>query len=364
MNCPKCGDYNPNGTIICGNCGCSINEEVKSDRDLSFQYEMDGNRLYFAKRYTEALEFYLKAAELGNKSTYQRLGDLYYSGEGTAVDYKEAAKWYHTAIDAHSVTGSAYENLATMYRYGMGVEQNIDRAIEFYRWAITLHKSCYEFYKPSSLSADIVMESAEALGRIYETAPEGVKSNNMALEYYEKAAEMNSESATVYEKLGLSYGKGVGRPINYEKAFKFCKNAIEYGCENGEVYFIAAELYQNGKGGEENEFFAKRYYQNAVNLGYEPAEKALEALLQKMQKERAELQAGLAWAQEIAARSEKPFNDKDEWRRRQTRTCPRCGKNSGHPLNELGKKASIGFWGFASRKWGKSYECDCCGYMW
>ena len=69
-------------------------------------------------------------------------------------------------------------------------------------------------------------------------------------------------------------------------------------------------------------------------------------------------------AQERKLKQEQHAREKEEWRQRLTRTCPRCGRHTGHPINEFEKKLSISFWGFASSKWGKSYKCDCCKYMW
>lgn len=353
MNCPKCGDYNPSGTVFCGNCGCSMAEHSVDPTKGKIQYFTEGLILSGGEKYCEALDCFLKSAELGYSGAYIEVGNIYYYGKGVATDYHEALKWYQKAAD--ELESEAYEKLAEIYHYGKGVDKDLVKATGYYNRAIEYYKNCLE-----SSSA----EQAEKLGNIYEKAPEGIRSYNMALQCYEVAASVGSENATIYEKLGLAYGKGVGRPINCEKAFTFCKKAIEYGCENGEVYFIAAELYQNGKGGERNKYFSRSYYQKAVDLGHTAAATALEQLQLKMQKEREESKAALSEIQARAAASESVLPEKEEWRRRLTRTCPRCGKHSGHPLSELGKKASIGFWGFASRKWGKSYECDCCGYMW
>lgn len=359
MNCPKCGEYNPIGTVICGNCGSSMSahsEDMLGDAvSLFVRGQMYGSN----KEYNKALSYFLKSAEMGYSGAYREIGDIYYYGYGVTVDYFEAAKWYQKAVDEYEAFGSTYENLAVMYRYGKGVAEDFNKSLRFYRLAI-------EFYKTPSLFSDTIsLESAEALGSLYESAPDGIRSFNLSIQYYEQAAELDSENPTIYTKLGMAYGKGIGRPINYEKAFRFYKKAVEYGCEDGEVYFNLAELYQNGKGGDTNEYYARDYYKKAITLGYKQAEASLEELLQRMQKEREERQAALAQLQARLAESEanRP-SEQEEWRRRLTRTCPRCGRNSGHPIGEFEKKASIGFWGFASRMWGKSYKCDVCDYRW
>lgn len=343
MNCPRCGKDNPYGTAICGHCGFSIADHKKKQE----QYYHLGEEFRKENKYLAAIEAYTTAARLGSSVSLLRLGDIYYQGSGVDVNYQEAAKYYILALKQ----GHSYANgrLAKMYQYGHGFEQ------DYYK-AIALYKKSIEWMDTSA---------AENLGILYETAPDGLRSYNLAIMCYEKAVQMNSENGTIYGKLGHAYGKGIGRPINFEKAFQFYNKAIELGCNDGEVYFNLAELYREGKGGSQNEYFAKDYYKKAVGLGYKQAEAALEALLQKMQRDREESKAALARLQAMVAENEARMPSVEEERRnRLTRNCPRCGHKSGHPINEFEKKASIGFWGFASSKWGKSYKCDACGYMW
>ena len=44
--------------------------------------------------------------------------------------------------------------------------------------------------------------------------------------------------------------------------------------------------------------------------------------------------------------------------------CPNCGRNAGHPIGVIGKSVSVGAFGLASNKIGKTYKCENCGYMW
>lgn len=358
MNCPKCGEYNPNGTLFCGNCRCSLSGYAETTPKDKISYYTEGTMFYSDGQYDKALAYFLKSVELGYDGAYCDIGDIYNYGKGVAVDYYEAAKWYQKAIDENAATGDTYEKLATMYRYGKGVDANIDKAINLYEWAIKLHKHSYEFYKPSSSMRDIAMKAAEALGRIYETAPDGIKSYNSALQYYEQAVDLGSEDVAICEQLGLAYAKGIGRPIDYKKAAHFLRIAINHTSANGEVYYLAADLYHHGKGVDENDSIAKMYYRKAVERGYKQAEAGYNEIVAIQQKRKAALDATLAKLD-----ANKP-DEKEEWRRRLTRTCPRCGRNSGHPIGEFEKKASIGFWGFGSRLWGKSYKCDCCDYRW
>ena len=45
-------------------------------------------------------------------------------------------------------------------------------------------------------------------------------------------------------------------------------------------------------------------------------------------------------------------------------TCPNCKHRAGYPISTVSKSMSIGAFGLASNKIGKSYKCENCGYMW
>ena len=45
-------------------------------------------------------------------------------------------------------------------------------------------------------------------------------------------------------------------------------------------------------------------------------------------------------------------------------TCPNCGAKAGHKIGAISKGISIGVFGIASDKVGKTYKCEKCGYLW
>ena len=49
--------------------------------------------------YSEAVKWYRKAAEQGNKQAQYNLGVCYESGRGVPQDYSEAVKWYRKAAE-------------------------------------------------------------------------------------------------------------------------------------------------------------------------------------------------------------------------------------------------------------------------
>lgn len=354
MNCPKCGEYNPDGTVICGNCRCSLSGHLQPKAKDKISYYTEGQMLCSNEQYGEALDCFLKSAELGYSGAYRDLGDIYYYGKGVAVNYSEAAKWYQKAVDEYAAFGETYENLAVLYRDGKGVNEDLDKAIELYKNAIEFHKTTAVWN-----GGTISLESAEALGRIYESAPKGIRSYNLSLQYYEQAVELGSENIAIstYRTLAEAYGEGIGRPVDNKKAEKYYRKVIALDGNDGEAHYKLATIYHRTIDEGGNVYFAEAYYRKALELGCKDAQKGYNEVMAIRQKSK-------DYLRELQSRTSEPVDEKTEWRRRLTRTCPRCGRNSGHPIGEFEKKASVGFWGFGSRMWGKSYKCDCCDYMW
>jgi TPR repeat protein len=51
------------------------------------------------QNYKEAVKWFTKAAEQGNSSAQEMLGDRYYFGEGVAQSNSDALDWYEKAAD-------------------------------------------------------------------------------------------------------------------------------------------------------------------------------------------------------------------------------------------------------------------------
>ncbi len=74
-------------------------------------------------------KWYGKAAEQNYADAQNSLGYCYWSGQGVAKDYPEAAKWYRQAADQNDATAQA--NLAVCYHEGQGVPKD---EVEAYAW--------------------------------------------------------------------------------------------------------------------------------------------------------------------------------------------------------------------------------------
>ena len=85
------------------------------------------------KSFTEAANWYQKAAAGGQTAAQARLGILYFEGRGVSQNYKIALELLSSA--AKDNIPSAQFQLANMYELGAGVPENLDLAIEWYKKA-------------------------------------------------------------------------------------------------------------------------------------------------------------------------------------------------------------------------------------
>lgn len=90
-------------------------------------------RYYDKKEYAKALPLFQKLAELGHAKGQNKLGNMYYYGEGVDKDYKQAVYWYRKSAEQGNTNGQY--NLGFMYENGYGVERDNTKAKEWYRKA-------------------------------------------------------------------------------------------------------------------------------------------------------------------------------------------------------------------------------------
>lgn len=92
---------------------------------------LQAERLWNQQSYDQAFPLFQKAAELGNASAQNYLGECFYCSRGTTGDYREAVKWYRSA--AEQGNANAQFSLGYCYENGTGVERNIPEAAKWYR---------------------------------------------------------------------------------------------------------------------------------------------------------------------------------------------------------------------------------------
>ena len=132
------------------------------------------------QNYTQALEFFLKAAAQGHIEAQSWLGWMYASGQGTSKNYDEAFKWTSKAA-AQGHAGAA-NNLGYFYRNGLGVAKSDTFALQWYRKAAEKGNSGGQFN----------------YGFMYYNGYGVTQNYNEALLWFTTAAEQNYQDAFSY----------------------------------------------------------------------------------------------------------------------------------------------------------------------
>ena len=153
-----------------------ISLDLTPDKSLD-KIVAEGDNLLKQKKYTQAIVKYRQAAEQGNSTGQNNLGDMYYYGYGVEKDYAEAVKWYRQAAEQGNSSGQ--KNLGYMYYYGYGVEKDYAEAVKWYR------QSAEQGY----------LFSQNNLGDMYEYGKGVEKDCKKALYWYGKAAEQGDSDA-------------------------------------------------------------------------------------------------------------------------------------------------------------------------
>jgi len=80
--------------------------------------------------YTEASQWYRKAAEQGYAKAQSKLANMHRTGQGVPQDIFEALDWYHRAADQGDTL--ALNHLGTIYALGTGVPKDLVQACQWF----------------------------------------------------------------------------------------------------------------------------------------------------------------------------------------------------------------------------------------
>ena len=139
----------------------------------------NGDKYYIAINpdYEKAFKWYEKAALQDNASGQTKLGNMYFSGQGTTQDYNEAFKWYEKAALQEDASSQYW--IALLYKLGYGTK--IDYT-ESFKW---LEKSANQ----GNIDAILLLANNYYFG-------DGVKQNKMkAKQLYKKACEQGNKDS-------------------------------------------------------------------------------------------------------------------------------------------------------------------------
>ncbi|CAG8577249.1 17971_t:CDS:10, partial [Gigaspora margarita] len=89
-----------------------------------------------------ALLYWTRSANQGNVDARVKMGDYYFKGFGTDVDYEKAAACYQVAAEA-DFSAMAMWNLGWMHEYGIGVPQDFHLAKRWYDQSLSTNPDAY-----------------------------------------------------------------------------------------------------------------------------------------------------------------------------------------------------------------------------
>ncbi|MES2884716.1 MAG: tetratricopeptide repeat protein [Pseudomonadota bacterium] len=171
----------------------------------------EGARLFAARRFTEAAEKLLPAADAGYPQAQYQMGWMNYLGFGVAKDMEQAVAWFRRAADQGNVDGM--NALGTALREGKGAEQSYSDALHWYRAAA-------EQGHP---------EGEVNIGFMHEMGYATAKDPALAARYYRLAAAQNHATAQLY--LASLFEEGKGLPQDLDSARGWYRRAAAQGNE-------------------------------------------------------------------------------------------------------------------------------------
>ena len=188
----------------------------------------------------KAVEWYKKAAEMGDAGAQNNLGNCYRNGIGVTKDEIIAVEWYKKAADKGDA--GAQNNLGNCYRSGIGVTKDEIIAVEWYKKAADKGNA----------------EAQNNLGYCYQYGI-GLPNNlRKAVEWYKKAADKGNAGAEF--NLGFYYQYGLG---DIPEATEWYKKAADKG--DFEAIYNLRCCYNNDIGITKNETEAIEWYTKTVD---------------------------------------------------------------------------------------------------
>jgi TPR repeat protein len=236
-----------------------------------------------------------KAAEQGDATAQNNLGDCYRTGKGVEQDQREAVKWYRKA--AEQGLAHAQDNLGVCYYTGTGVEKDEVEAVKWYRKSAEQgdrlgqynlglsydngngvgqdQREAVKWFRRAAEQGDADAENT--LGAHYFDGTGVEQDQGESAMWYRKSAEQSN--ATAQLNLGACYYKGTGVKQDQGEAINWFRKAAEQG--NAGAQFNLGVSYYKGTGVKQDQDEAVKWLRKAAEQGYANAENALKTIGQK-----------------------------------------------------------------------------------
>ena len=201
------------------------------------------------------------AAEQGDATAQNNLGEMYKQGEGVAQDDAEAVAWFRKAADQGLAQGQ--KNLGVMYMAGRGVARDYAQALALYRKA-----------------ADQGYANAQNnLGLMYKEGWGIARDDAQAVAWFQKAADQGRAQAQ--NNLGLAYMNGWGVVRDDVQAVVWFRKAADQGSADAQDNL--GLMYANGRGVARDDAQAVIWVRKAADQGFATAQSNLGVMYEKGQ---------------------------------------------------------------------------------
>jgi SEL1 protein len=210
-----------------------------------------GQLYYFGARgveqsYSEALKWYLLAAEKGDGNAMGHIGNMYVQGTHVTASNATALKYFRQGTEKQN--GIAMNGLGYMHMYGLGLPQSFSEAMKLF----------------STAAEQGNLEARFNLGALY-VGGHGVSKDYAKAIYYFTLAANRGHMLALYN-LAMMHLNGFGTPRSCTNALQFLKSVGERGSWGLRLQ-QAYKLYQKAMPDE-----ALLLYLEAAELGYEVAQ--------------------------------------------------------------------------------------------
>jgi TPR repeat protein len=207
--------------------------DARAQHNLAFHYEGERN-------YTQALEWYRKAAEQGYGISALNAGQMYETGQGVARDRAEALRLYRKSAEA----GDAEAQWRTAL-----LQEQLENDREAVRWLQRLAK-------------DGDTRGMVQLAEHYERGHGVARDMRQALALYDRAAPNNPWAQF---KVGIIYFEGNGVPRDHAAALRAFRGAGDRG--HAPAMNNAGVMHEQGLGTAASDSAALDWYFKALSAG-------------------------------------------------------------------------------------------------
>ena len=271
--------------------------------DLSGTEQSEGSGLADAQSYEQAL----KLAEEGDGASMYRLAMMYYNGEQTDKDVKQALRWFRESAKAEYVP--AMLRMMQFYRDGEQVKQNFQLSMSWVKKAAATGDPRGQFALADAYIYGLAgrQDVDAGLAILGERAALGDESAERLVEKVlgdiQDARERfdagirNPSTASGYYEMGMYCQKGDGYYTYPREAAEYFQKAAEK--EHVDAQYQLACAYYYGEGVKKNEELCVQWLEKAAAKSHKEAMELLNGIQekQKIKREKADFKSSLKQAE-------------------------------------------------------------------